>query len=541
MYHLDSGFDRIVDVAVVGFGDAGAVTAMTAHDLGDDVLIIEKQAEDRRRPNSRFSGGIFINPSDADAAEHYMRELYRINDELYETDPAVIRVWAQETALNAEWLSERGGTSEKIVSGGEHRLVEGFESIDLYRPTMNDHPGGTGHNGMGWGLFKFLVDEVAKRGISTMYGTSAKWLLTDATGAVIGIQVQDGDRVMNIGTSKGVVLTCGGFEFNPWLKWNNLRVNPTHFYGNPENVGDGIFIAQEVGAELWHMNSCAGRVVGYFPDSGYPGGVMIDIWGNDEKGGIAAPIHMAAGALEDADSVQLPGMATEYNFKPSELPGALFVDRHGRRFTNEVYRTHTLYYELANLDSHRLEYPKVPSWWIFDDRRMVKGPASPNYVGPAGPLREVAWSPDNLAEVERGWIISGATAGELAAKCNMDKDLFERSLTRYNEICAQGEDPDHGRPSSTLTPLDGTTLYAVQLWPGGPNTQGGPRRNADSQVMRVNGEPIPGLYSAGELGSIYGMIYPSGGGNIAECLAFGRVAGRNVSLRSRSARSSRIG
>jgi predicted oxidoreductase len=71
-----------------------------------------------------------------------------------------------------------------------------------------------------------------------------------------------------------------------------------------------------------------------------------------------------------------------------------------------------------------------------------------------------------------------------------------------------------------MTPLNGPTYYAVRLWPGGPNTQGGPRRNPDGQVMRVTGEPVPGLYTAGELGSVYGMLYPSGGGNIAECLLY---------------------
>jgi len=90
MYH-EAGFDKTVDVIVVGFGDAGAVAAMTAHDAGAEVLIIEKQRADARRPNSRFSGGLFISPGDVDAAEHYMLQLYRINDDMYETDPALIR------------------------------------------------------------------------------------------------------------------------------------------------------------------------------------------------------------------------------------------------------------------------------------------------------------------------------------------------------------------------------------------------------------------------------------------------------------------
>lgn len=43
----------------------------------------------------------------------------------------------------------------------------------------------------------------------------------------------------------------------------------------------------------------------------------------------------------------------------------------------------------------------------------------------------------------------------------------------------------------------------------------------------MDGDPIPRLYAAGEFGSDYGMLYPGGGGNLAECIAFGRIAAEN--------------
>jgi succinate dehydrogenase/fumarate reductase flavoprotein subunit len=70
-------------------------------------------------------------------------------------------------------------------------------------------------------------------------------------------------------------------------------------------------------------------------------------------------------------------------------------------------------------------------------------------------------------------------------------------------------------------------FYAMELTPAFVNTQGGPRRNKDAQIMSVDGEAIGRLYSAGELGSIYAFLY-LGGGNIDECFAFGRIAGRNA-------------
>jgi len=70
-------------------------------------------------------------------------------------------------------------------------------------------------------------------------------------------------------------------------------------------------------------------------------------------------------------------------------------------------------------------------------------------------------------------------------------------------------------------------FYAVELAPSMLNTQGGPRRNEHGQIVRPDGTAIPRLYSAGELGSIYSYLY-QGTGNIGECLAFGRISGRNV-------------
>lgn len=87
--------------------------------------------------------------------------------------------------------------------------------------------------------------------------------------------------------------------------------------------------------------------------------------------------------------------------------------------------------------------------------------------------------------------------------------------------------PEFGREPNTLVPIDTPPYYECVQWPGGPNTQGGPKRNKDAQIVDPDDQPIPRLYSAGEMGSIYGFLY-EGGGNTAECMAFGRIAGRNA-------------
>ena len=60
------------------------------------------------------------------------------------------------------------------------------------------------------------------------------------------------------------------------------------------------------------------------------------------------------------------------------------------------------------------------------------------------------------------------------------------------------------------------------------NTQGGPKRSVDCEVIDVFGEPIPRLYSAGEMGCEYDYIY-NAGGNISEAISSGRRAARIIS------------
>jgi len=135
------------------------------------------------------------------------------------------------------------------------------------------------------------------------------------------------------------------------------------------------------------------------------------------------------------------------------------------------------------------------------------------------------WSDDNGAELAKGWIKQAETLRALAQIMGLPPAVLEETIIRWNAHCHVGADADFGR-TKMLSPIQKAPFYAVELSPSMLNTQGGPRRNARSQVVRPDGSPIPRLYSAGELGSIYSYLY-QGTGNIGECLAFGRIAGRN--------------
>jgi predicted oxidoreductase len=86
-----------------------------------------------------------------------------------------------------------------------------------------------------------------------------------------------------------------------------------------------------------------------------------------------------------------------------------------------------------------------------------------------------------------------------------------------------------GERRSTLGPLDRGPYYAIEIHSGCLGTKGGPRVDADSRVLSVDGDPIPGLYAAGNaMGSPFGMTYGGAGGTIGPAMVFGFLAGRHV-------------
>ena len=96
-------------------------------------------------------------------------------------------------------------------------------------------------------------------------------------------------------------------------------------------------------------------------------------------------------------------------------------------------------------------------------------------------------------------------------------------LANWNEFCANGKDTAFHRPPSTLNPIATAPFYAMKCCCELLNTYGGPRRNARAQILDTRGEPIGGLYSAGEFGSLWAHYY-QGSCNLSECLVFGRRA-----------------
>ncbi len=518
-------WDEEAEVVVVGYGGAGSVTAITAHDAGAKVLILEKQSEDapgktNHTPSSRMSGGGWFCPVDIEKTIAYLEGMVRVSKEPLDAErKEIIAVFAKYLVDNTNWMNSIGAQLAEeaeplrdgryMRTGQEARFVQG----KLFAADFADLPGADasaidslkpiGKYRNGAVFFKTLSAAVTSRRIPVLWGTPAAHLITQR-GQVRGVVAKRGNKQIRVRASRAVVLTCGGFEFNEWMKQNYLRAYPAHFYGNPDATGDGIYMAMEIGAALWHMNNASWRVNMKFPE---------------QPVGFSTQLHETA---------------------------SIFIDKRGNRFTNERYKRHSFGYELTNYDCYAMTYPKIPCYWLFDEKRRVmcglaspQGPCNP----PGGIMGDIfyVWDEDNRKEIDRGWIMKSNTIEGLAKLIKADPDnsgLLNPSnlvatVKRYNEFCRKGEDLDFHKSREFLQPIEDPPYYAVKLWPGGPNTQGGPKRNTSAQILRVDNTPIPRLYSAGELGSVWSMLY-QGCGNLGECISFGRIAGANAAAEKRS-------
>jgi hypothetical protein len=117
---------------------------------------------------------------------------------------------------------------------------------------------------------------------------------------------------------------------------------------------------------------------------------------------------------------------------------------------------------------------------VFDEAARLAGPLN----GLLGTPNDYAWSRDNSAEIDRGWILAADGPADLADRMGVDPEILTGTLEQYNASARAGRDEAFGRSADTLVPLDLGRLYAIQTWPGIAGTTGGPRHDERARVLR---------------------------------------------------------
>lgn len=509
---LDSaGFD----VVVVGYGAAGAVAAIEAARAGARVLLAEKMP-DPGGVSILSAGGLRIS-DDASEAFKYLHHTCGGR-----TPDDVLRALAEGMVDLPDYLRElaqiNGATIDVVPAPGNYPFP-GCDSLGYAEvsaiPGFGDTPEKEKEGYLavqpmrpGCYLFKLLADHVdhlqAQGKIQVWLDSPVERLLRDDQGRICGARIAragpDGQVSTEVSARLGVILTCGGFEADEELKKQYLVSTPVITGSFRGNTGDGIRMAQQMGAALWHMWLYHGPYGMRHHDPEYPFGLYAKL---------------------------LPMWTPERTDKPLPKMAWIVVDQHARRYVNEYqpYMSDTGVRQFDHFDAAAYKHTRMPSFMLFDEEGRKCYPMGRSITNDRHARYE--WSPDNLKEVENGILLKADSIAELAEMLELDAAELEQTIGRWNQSVRDGADAEFGRRPETMMPVMTAPFYAARLWPMVINTQGGPVHDVQQRVLDPFDEPIPGLYAAGELGGVFGHVYMAGG-NLAECFVGGRVAAKSL-------------
>lgn len=472
-------WDREVNVLVAGAGVSGTAAAIAAYDSGEtEILLLEKTTI--AGGSGRFASGTIL------AAGTPMQKEMNIHD-----SP---ELWFREAMDTAE-----NGVDPQVTKKLIDNSVEAYNF--LYAAGMrwsyiDPLPGYSAPRGYreangGRKMMKIILGEVAKRpGIKLEYETKITRLFVDEGGGpfpqgeVVGAEIVDASgRKTNIKVKKAVALCTGDFAASPaYIESHFPALKNTKFVGNPGNTGDGIRIAQRLGADI----------TGYTPQ-GHPHCVEI-----------------------------APGKATlwcRYEFMAED--GAILVNGDGKRFCDEPEKGYyvPLFPEAQKQGGNfSCVFDAAIAKTIQNSKRFdttFRGNAQMFTKGLDG----------------SGFVIKKADSiEELGRKLGINAEGLKKTIAAYNdEIVAKKNDLEFHRNPKFLMRIDAPPYYGWRGTIGVTTTRGGLRMDAEARIIDVDLKPIGRLYGAG--GTIGGYTNEAGyrsGWHLSNALVFGRIAGKNI-------------
>lgn len=496
--HVDTiNWDEQYDVVVVGYGGAGSVAAITAAESGAKVLLTDKAPDGHQGGNTRYCEQYFCIPNTYEDGVAFFSAMAKGFDT---ADEDVIDFMAKGCTGVGDWLLAHGASTfssaiagvtdgltlddVKNTEGGDwfYELPDGSVGLSEY-PVWPDGTPNDGHicefmmvdapDNQEKKYWNLLQDNVAKLSdsIDVWLESPAIHLIQDPFNkTVLGVQVEHDGKQLNVRATNGAVLACGSYEASEEMYETYTQKPVAYTIGSTYNTGDGIKLGQEVGCDLWHMSALSGPWI--------------------------------AARLGDEDRC----FSTTYSYQRITTAGnCIYVGGNAKRFMNDSGRCKHGHIDYGGSWISQIT-PDV-MWAIMDS-------AARNGEG-------------DISLIDDDHLFKADTIEELAKAIELDPATLSETVDGWNQIVEDGVDPEFGRIPVSMAPIETAPFYAVRLYPACVNAQGGPRRNTNCEVLDTQGEPIPNLYSAGELGSFWAGVYICGG-NIAETVYSGRVAGENA-------------
>ena len=310
-----------------------------------------------------------------------------------------------------------------------------------------------------------LEAQLEKAGIAVACSTRATRLVRDATGRVVAVEVQgEGEESARI-VCRAAVLAAGGLCSDPEAV-REVRPDLADYASTnqPTCTGDGYSMATEAGAALVDMERIQVHAT-----------VSADI----PEG---APAHVPiAEALRTA--------------------GAILLNSSGARFCNEVATRDVVAAALRAQEGGT-------GWLVFPDAVVAQNSAVDSTYRPLG------------------LVVDAADANSLASQLEVDAAALIQALGACT-AAAQGQSSDAFGRDSLPAAFEGA-LHAIKVAPGIHYEMGGVRVDVSSRALDAQGEPIAGLYAAGEVtGGIHGANRIAGNG-VCDAVVMGRNAGQEA-------------
>lgn len=450
------------DVVIIGGGGAGLSAAIEAAQTGKSVTIIEKMPT--VGGNTLISGGEMNAPGNwvqdklgikDDSIDLYYEDTMKGGDQ--KGDPEMVRLLAEKALSSAEWLRD-----EINVKFLEDQLFQ-FGGHTVKRALIPE-----GHTGAE--LVTKLKAKADELGVTINLNTEATKLIQDDNNRVIGVKAVNKDHIEITYTAKsGVILTAGGFGSNIAMR---KEANPEYDerYLSTDTVGttgDGIVMAQEVGAAITNMESI----------QTYP---------------VANPETGMISLLAD-----------------TRFDGAILINQEGNRFVEELERrdiiskailaqTGGYAYQLWNDELDQISHSKEIHHAEYEE--LLKS----------------------------GLLVEADSIEEVANFFEIDIKTLKNTLDKVEEYAKTGKDKDFNHRGG-LHSLAKGKYYLMKCRPSVHHTMGGIVIDKETHVLDEKGNIIEGLYAAGEVTGVIHGANRLGGNAITDIITFGRIAGQQVS------------
>lgn len=439
------------DVVVVGAGGAGLAAALTAAQNGADVVVLEKMA--------MVGGASSMAGGGTNATGSQWQQSYGIEDspeayfmDIMEnghffSDARTLWLYANTQGAAFDWLVAEDGAALPYVNSQPSPSAE-----HSYGRTFSPEGGGAG-------VVSALQQKVTDLGVEILLETPAQELMV-TDGTVTGVKALAADGTPYEITANSVILATGGYGANTDMLPETVTSLP--YAGAVSATGDGLNMATAIGADAINLDK-----VNIQPHSI----ILPDGRGQHTFQGCLAMYNKTGSILVSDQGVRFVNEQGSAN----DIKAGMEQNEHSYLIMDAAsFET----YAQTCIASHNFTQEQLDQWL------EANGTSNPVFA-----------HADNLED--------------LAAIVGIPSGALTETVERYNGFVSAGEDTDFGRKVSTA--MGDGPYYAVEMNLRYYATLGGLHINDNMQVLDTDGQPIQGLYAAGEVvGGVVGDIYAPG-------------------------------